>query len=606
MEGDTVSINIGFVSSVIGTDIIVQMYEDSNKNTYRRNGELYHGVAIRECIKIKSGLYDIVCKVEGEYLDEEKYNTDNQEKKIYTRKVLIKPIGYLENGYFFDGTKYLPMIKDEAYLMTDTELASIYNADAKMGFVIGRTLKDNIPYKVDFNSLFNKHIGIFGNTGSGKSNTLTKLYTDLFSNFREKMKSKSYFVLFDFNGEYTGEQLSSSGDKKVIKLNTRTKEDTIRISEECFWDEDILGLLFKATYNTQRPFLKHLVQNKKNHSSDDDLLGYYKATVHLFLNSPNQKKEMKDLFLNVLDIIKNADDSTNVEAAKKQFEGLFYFTPSNCYYYIDNGERKFLDKDKITDSISDTLKEIGNIANIDFVDELLIRANLQLISGLLNNYVQFEFISPLISRITALKQNLEKVLTVSNEPDEGFDALIKVISFRQCNQDIKKILPLIIAKSYYEQHKLYSENGNISKTLHFIIDEAHNILSSQSSREEESWKDYRLDLFEEIIKEGRKFGVFMTIASQRPADISPTIMSQFHNFFLHRLINDKDLAIIDNAISTLDKVSKNSIPTLPTGACIITGTSFAVPLIIQVERITQKKFRPNSDDVNLSELWEIS
>ena len=120
------------------------------------------------------------------------------------------------------------------------------------------------------------------------------------------------------------------------------------------------------------------------------------------------------------------------------------------------------------------------------------------------------------------------------------------------------------------------------------------------------WKDYRLDLFEEIIKEGRKFGVFMTIASQRPADISPTIMSQFHNFLLHRLVNDKDLAIIDNAISTLDKVSKNSIPSLPTGACIITGTSFAVPLLIQVDRIMDKRLRPQSDDVNFSELWGIS
>ena len=177
MEGDIVSINIGYISSVIGTDIIVQMHEESNKNTYRHNGELYHGVAIRECIKVKSGLYDIVCKVEGEYLDDTKYTIDNQGKKIYTRKVLVKPIGYIENGEFFDGNKYLPMIKDEAYLMTDSELASIYNSDANMGYVIGKTLKDNIPYKVDFNSLFNKHIGIFGNTGSGKSNTLTKLYT---------------------------------------------------------------------------------------------------------------------------------------------------------------------------------------------------------------------------------------------------------------------------------------------------------------------------------------------------------------------------------------------------------------------------------------------
>lgn len=600
------SINIGYISSVIGTDIIVQMHEESNKNTYRHNGELYHGVAIRECIKVKSGLYDIVCKVEGEYLDDTKYIIDNQGKKIYTRKVLVKPIGFIENGMFFDGNKYLPMIKDEAYLMTDSELASIYNSDAHMGYVIGKTLKDNIPYKVDFNCLFNKHIGIFGNTGSGKSNTLTKLYTDLFSNFKDKMKDKSFFVLFDFNGEYTGEQLINGHnpvEKQVIKLNTRNKEDTINISEECFWDEDILGLLFKATYNTQRPFLKHLVQNKKKYNSEEDLLNYYKATVYLFLNSTNQKKEIKDLFLTILNIIDESNIGAQTENAKKQFEDLTWF--NTCYRYNKNGQMKYLDNENDANEIFNTLKEIGSLENIKFIDELLIRVNLQLIISLLNNYVQFEFISPLITRINALKHNLEKVITVSNQPEDESNTLIKVISFRQCNQDVKKILPLIIAKSYYDQHKKYSEGGEITKTLHFIIDEAHNILSSQSSREEESWKDYRLDLFEEIIKEGRKFGVFMTIASQRPADISPTIMSQFHNFLLHRLVNDKDLAIIDNAISTLDKVSKNSIPSLPTGACIITGTSFAIPLLIQVDKINDKKLRPNSDDVDFTELWDI-
>ena len=65
-----------------------------------------------------------------------------------------------------------------------------------------------------------------------------------------------------------------------------------------------------------------------------------------------------------------------------------------------------------------------------------------------------------------------------------------------------------------------------NSSLNIIIDEAHNILSYASQRESETWKDYRLETFEEIIKEGRKFGVFLTIASQRPSDISSTIISQ--------------------------------------------------------------------------------
>ena len=93
-----------------------------------------------------------------------------------------------------------------------------------------------------------------------------------------------------------------------------------------------------------------------------------------------------------------------------------------------------------------------------------------------------------------------------------------------------------------------------ARYLNLIIDEAHNILSLESSRESEAWRDYRLETFEEIVKEGRKFGVFLTLASQRPHDISPTIISQLHNYFLHRLVNNLDVLAIEKAVSYLDRV----------------------------------------------------
>ncbi|SGZ20690.1 ATP-binding protein [Moritella viscosa] len=105
-----------------------------------------------------------------------------------------------------------------------------------------------------------------------------------------------------------------------------------------------------------------------------------------------------------------------------------------------------------------------------------------------------------------------------------------------------------------------------------------------------------------MIKEGRKFGVFLTLSSQRPADISPTIMSQLHNFFIHRLVNDRDLFLLDNTISTLDSVSRSLIPNLPKGACIITGTSFSLPMVVQVDKLSDEH-KPDSDDVDLTMLW---
>ncbi|WP_390888362.1 ATP-binding protein, partial [Lactobacillus taiwanensis] len=114
---------------------------------------------------------------------------------------------------------------------------------------------------------------------------------------------------------------------------------------------------------------------------------------------------------------------------------------------------------------------------------------------------------------------------------------------------IKMLLPLLVAKVTYSEQK--TSNGNHSKIFNLVIDEANNILSDRSSIESEKWKDYRLDVFEEIIKEGRKFGYYLTIASQRPGDISATIVSQVHNYFIHRLVNDNDLKMLQNTLSSL-------------------------------------------------------
>jgi hypothetical protein len=220
-------------------------------------------------------------------------------------------------------------------------------------------------------------------------------------------------------------------------------------------------------------------------------------------------------------------------------------------------------------------------------------------SDLVAGFVQFEHIQPLLKRAESSLSSLRKVLAIAPAPEE--EKMLTVISLRRCNNEMKKVLPLLFAKHYYNAHKARVLTPP-DRTVHLIVDEAHNILSEQSSRESESWKDYRLEQFEEIIKEGRKFGMFVTIASQRPADISPTIVSQLHNFFIHRLVNDRDLYLIDNTISTLDTLSRGLIPGLAQGCCVVTGTAFDLPLVIQVDRLSAEK-QPASEDVNLEHLW---
>lgn len=208
------SIAIGEVVSVKGVNIVIELYEESNRETLFYNGEKFNGVSIQEHILIRRGFKDIVTTVQGEYLDE---RLTSQDGIGHVRKVELKPIGFYRQEEFQEGIKHLPMIRDIAYLMSDEQVRKIYGEpDDK--FVIGKILKEDLPISLPWSKLFNSHIGVFGNTGSGKSNTLTNLYTTIFTNKYEQMIGKSHFVVIDFNGEYTRNQLVSNNQLKRFMI----------------------------------------------------------------------------------------------------------------------------------------------------------------------------------------------------------------------------------------------------------------------------------------------------------------------------------------------------------------------------------------------------
>lgn len=587
------SISIGEVVSVKGVNIVIELYEESNKETLFYDGMKFKGVSIQEHILIKRGFKNIVTRVQGEYLDE---RIQSEDHKGFVRKVELKPIGFFHQGEFFEGIKHLPMIRDVAYLMNDEQVTQIYGKSDD-GFVVGEILKEELPVSLPWASLFNTHIGVFGNTGSGKSNTLTSLYTTLFSNKLEQLRGKSNFVVVDFNGEYTGRQLVANPDyKEIYDLDTRSNDgDKFPLSENVFWDEEVFGILFKATENTQKPFLRRVVSGRSRFKDTHESLDTYtKKTIAKALKSTSPKKEFAELIREVADIVGAIE-------LKRHISRLSWHSKNSNFYYLNTSTVLNGGEDDDTYNLYfDPFVEQIQVLQLSPFTELRLRVNLQLLSDLVSGYVQFDHIQPLLKRVEASLTSLQRVFTIGTNPTEK---ILTVVSLRKSNQEIKKIIPLLLAKYYYSSHKENVINESPpNKTFHFIIDEAHNILSMQSNRESESWKDYRLELFEEIIKEGRKFGFYLTLSSQRPADISATIMSQIHNFFIHRLVNDRDLLLLENTISTLDSLSRSMIPNLSKGCAVITGTSFDIPMVVQFKPLI-KDHQPASGDVDLKELW---
>lgn len=584
------SIVVGEVIAVSGIRISLRIFEDSSQETIFYDGVKYRGVSLREHISIQRGFIDIVCLVEGEYLDERKLDAD-VEKTLYVRKVDVRPIGYIVDDRFFEGVKFMPMIRDKASLLSEPMIGKIYGTEGKIKFSIGSMLKENVPINLPWTRIFNGHLGIFGNTGSGKSNTLAKLYTTLFNDKLEALKLKSQFVIIDFNGEYTEGQILPAKDKKITILDHKNPGDKFKIEASHFWDAETLSLLFQATTNTQQPFLRRVLSGKERFK-DIPLERYIEKTFEKAFSASEPKPDALELGREIARILE-------CEPLQDHLRGITYNAKNK--YFRDAADNYYNSDGTGFEAHLKPLLEKIDLKGLDQFTELILRCYLQLCSDVVLGYAQYEHIQPVLSRAKSSISALRNVLEIVDVPPPP--NLLHVISLKKCKNEIKKILPLLIAKNFYINHK-DSENlkSPPTRTLHLIIDEAHNILSEQSKREHEIWKDYRLELFEEIIKEGRKYGVYLTLSSQRPADISPTIVSQIHNFFIHRLVNERDLMLLDNTISTLDSSSKALIPTLAKGCCVVTGTAFDLPMILKIDPLL-KEHRPSSDDVNLEELW---
>lgn len=586
-------LNIGKVTQVKGTTVKAKINHDLYQSTYFHNGKILRGISINEFVLVRKGYQDIVGKIIGEEIVENfNIRIDDIEQKKYERFVELNILGYFFEGKFFSGIKYLPMINDRLYLISDDKISEIYSfsKSTKTPLInIGRSMLEELPINIPINGVFNSHIGIFGNTGSGKSNTLAKLYQSLINRIDniELFSSKSKFVLIDFNGEYGTLESSFPELCQSIKLSTKKDGDKIHFGEKEFWDDELLSVLFSATEKTQKPFLTHLIKSKLKY--DDDLGEYLKRTIKIMFGT-NPHKETVNLLKSLIPYFEEGDQ-------QKIIDELSLFT-------WHSGQDKYTHPDSWLDNTTEVLQHTQATYNSNFnvtsvFDEIAVRATLQLINSVSRNYVQYDHIYPLINKIIAMSSSLAKVIEISdaqlnNKP-------ISIISLKECNQAIKKTIPMMIAKCSFLEHK---SSDNKMESFHLIIDEAHNILSESSVREAETWKDYRLELFEEIIKEGRKFGYFVTISSQRPFDISPTIVSQLHNYFIHRLVNENDLYLLKNTLSTLDAASRTLIPTLPPGACIISGTAFHTPLLVQIDRLAEES-APQSDTLDLENLWDL-
>lgn len=607
---------IGIVISVDSTIAEVAMYDMVNDANILWEGQVLPGPKVGSFISILQGNVRIIAKVISEKIIDQQNSIGSKEfdnrysKDSINRVIKAKSIGTVKGGNFQVTSRYVPMVGNKVSWISQEDYAAMYALGENVPSLrIGEDLLGDQEVNIPINRIFASHIGVFGNTGSGKSNTLHRLYLNLFkSEYGEYALENSKFIVIDFNGEYSNNisfGVDIEGLKEIVNLGIeRSDNNKLKILEDDFLDPDLLSNIFSATAATQAPFIKGAINNYINIRSRDGSYGnfFVGAFKKMIQSSQGTVKnfidEWADLFFEL----------TNDSEKERLLKGIsFHSTWGVFYIYRGSSKVYFNDTASVDEFDEDILKNIADLIDqkfdqLEFFDKVRYFLKFSKIHACFYNAKQKDFLEPLFRRIDGVIASLVDVVSISSSSEDLFSsrAGLTVVNLLHVDRMTKNIVPMILCKSAYLKHKL--NNSSRENTTHLIIDEAHNILNAGSGEIGDYWRDYRLDIFEEIIKEGRKFGFYLTLSSQRPADISPTIVSQIHNYFIHRLVNEIDLRMIERTMPTLDRASFDVIPTLGKGECVVTGTAFSLPVFTIVDW-DESDPRPHSDDLILTDLW---
>ena len=496
------------------------------------NGIVVSAPKINSFVKTKVGLDTIICQVNGEY------NVEKEDKATdYYIDLTVK--GYIDHGKFIQGLRMLPIVSSNLSLLNNDDYAIIYDFDKDHSFFIGKDLFEiNKDIYLNFNNLMPTHIGIFGNTGSGKSNTLANIYSHYIKELNGYVSSNAKVLLFDLNNEYGNNSICNKQHKVIYNLTTR-KQSSKRIpfSFENI-TEDEMSILLNASIKTQIPTIKHAFKSLKEEHEEEYYLKYVKNTI---------RNNQKDLFFAIRFRLN--------EYIKKINNINWHSNALNFYYSKDDGTRIF-------NNSSDFDSIVLNNIQINLPAEPLDRFKFELCFSIIRECehgVNFEFLLPLLTRAEKIFNDLKKVFDFEDNSDIFENKNLAIIQLGNVNNDMTMIVPSLISSVIFRRQLEKKQGEEIKTIINIVLDEAHNILYKEDDL---AVHNNLLEKFEKIVKEGRKFGVFLTVSSQRPSDISSTILSQLHNYFIHKLVNPNDLNQIRKAVAFLDENALNFLTIL--------------------------------------------
>lgn len=549
--------------------------------------------------------------------EDEKKKVLGEVDDISEDMIKIRFLGEIAEGRFVGGVIRKPSLNANVRIITKEELASLFGDDSSSSMILGYSpLYDDYPIRVEINDLFSNHMAIFGNTGSGKSCGVARILQNIFLN-PNLPPFRSNFFIFDAYGEYHNAfkrvgEINPNFHFKYYTTNKQEKgEARLRIP---LWllDVDDMALLLDATEHSQLPIIERMLKLVTIFTGDDKLALDYKnhliakAIMTILYTNQTAASKRNDVFAIL------ATCSTPQFNLEAPVQGIGYVRKfRECFVIDTNGQfpESILMTEYVASFIKEELDKFDTTAKTFYTLEDLERAlNFTLISeGLLRNDKAYGDAITLKVRLHSLTigENAEyfrydKYITLENYiaslvSFQGGKAQIINFNLEEIDDALAKVICKVFSKMLFEFTKRLPERASIP--FHIFLEESHRYVQNDNDKFLIGY-----NIFERIAKEGRKYGLILNLISQRPVELSETVISQCSNFLIFKMTHPRDIDYIQKMLPNISSEIVEKQKGLQPGNCVAFGKAFKIPMII---RMIMPNPEPHSSNCDVVNRWRV-
>ena len=498
----------------------------------------------------------------------------------------VSLIGEIKDNKFIYGNLTKPSFKSECRIISGPELDIIYNVDKTKNVVkIGKSfLYNSYDIYLNINSFFANHFAILGNTGSGKSYSVSRLLQGIFYDAKRLPYNTNIF-LFDAYGEYQRafvniNQVNPNLNYKVYTTDLKSQDfELLRIP---FWllGVDDICLLLNVNDTRQIPIiekaLKLVCYFCKNDESvikqKNDIIA--RSLLDVIFSGRNHS-ETRNKIVSILS--KFSTNEINLEI--KLVKGGWARSLRQCIYVEESGN--FADIELVISYLEGFCMDDFELSFPDgsyayTIKDFYTSLEFALISeGIFNSNKVFDYANILKIRLNSLMNS---------------DYVNYFIYDR-----FAKVIVKIYSKLLFDYIVKLPNRGSIP--FHIILEEAHRYVQNDTDVEILGY-----NIFERITKEGRKYGIILGLISQRPSEISETAISQCSNFIMFKMFHPKDLKFVSDIIPNISETVLSRIKVLHPGSCMMFGTAFPMPILTIVDKPNPE---PLSQSCNIDNTWYV-